>query len=223
MRGIRFVLRGGGLIGAFLVCAFAPAQTHLAVTSKGKPAGFATLSQHVQADGVKVVELRMEIASNGSKVKITSEARYDQAGMPVRKFQQVLVVGGSQNKQVIATFARDGAHVTSLDGEKRSIKTVALPPNASPTNLSEFWFVRDKPKPGQIEQSFQFNTDSLEWEQVRTEYRGKKTLKVEDRTVPVHEVVTSRGGKQSTAYVDDQGLPVLIDLGDVKMVKIWQK
>jgi hypothetical protein len=36
-------------------------------------------------------------------------------------------------------------------------------------------------------------------------------------------VVTSRGAKQSTAYVDDQGLPVLVDLGDVKMVKIWQK
>jgi hypothetical protein len=113
--------------------------------------------------------------------------------------------------------------VTVLDGEKRKMKTVAAPAGCSLVNLSEFWFIRDKPKPGQIETGYQFNTDSLEWEEVRTEYRGKKTVKIEGRSIPVHEVATRRGTKESLAFVDDQGLPVLIDLGDVKMVKIWQK
>jgi hypothetical protein len=216
------MLRGGLAFIACLAVQLSFAQTHLALTNKGKPVGFATLSQHVEKDGGKVVELRMEFSSGGTKVKITSEARYDAKGMPTRKFQQA-IVPGSLSKQVIATFAKDGAHVTLLDGDKRTVKSVAAPAGAALANLSEFWFLRDQPKPGQVEESYQFNTDSLEWEQVKTEFRGKKTLKIENRSVSVYEVVTKRGSKESTAYVDDGGLPVLIDLGEVKMVKIWQK
>jgi hypothetical protein len=58
---------------------------------------------------------------------------------------------------------------------------------------------------------------------VKTEYKGKKTLKLEDRSVEVHEIVTTRGSKKATSYVDDDGLPVLVDQGDVKMVKLWPK
>jgi hypothetical protein len=124
---------------------------------------------------------------------------------------------------VIATFNKDGASVTLLDGGKRTVKAVSLAATAPRTSLSEFWFIRDMPKSGQFEESYQFNVDSLEWELVRSDYRGKKTLKIEGRSVAVHEVTSKRGDKVTTAYLDDKGLPVLVDQGDVKMVKIWPK
>jgi hypothetical protein len=198
-------------------------QTRMGLTISGHPAGFATLSQKIQPDGSKLVELRLELTAANQKVRLTSEATYDAKGMPIRKFQEAIMPGGKLQKQVIATFNKDGAAVTLLDAGKRTMKNVALFPTAPRSNLSEFWFIRDKPKPGQFEETYQFNTDSLDWDLVRTDYRGKKTLKIEGRSVSVHEVISKRGSKVTTAYLDDQGLPVLVDQGDVKMVKIWPK
>lgn len=199
------------------------AQTRLSVTVSGHPAGYATVNQRLQPDGSKIVELRMELASGDRKVKLTTEARYDAKGNPLRKFQEAIIAGGALNKQVIVTFGKDGANVVILDGGKRTMKNVSLAATAPRITLSEFWFIRDMPKPGQAEQAYQFNPDSLSWELVKTEYRGPKTLKIDGRSVPVHEVVSKRGDKETTAYLDEQGLPVLIDQGDIKMVKMWQK
>lgn len=198
-------------------------ETRMAVTISGHPAGYATLSQKIQQDGTKIVELRVELGTDKRKVKLTSEARYDAKGLPLRKFQQTIVSGGDINKQVIATFAKDGANLVLLDGDKRTVKSVSLAATAPRACLSEFWFIRDKPKAGQTEETYQFNPDTLSWEIVTTKYVGQKTLKIEDRSVAVHEVVTKRGDKESTSYLDDAGLPVLVDQGDLKMVRIWPK
>ena len=216
-------MRTFALILALCAAALSAAQTRMSISANGHPAGYATLSQRLQPDGVKVVELRLELTAQKTTVKIVSEARYDAKGMPLRKFQQTTVVGSPQTKQVVATFTKDGANVVQLDGEKRTVKDVSLASTAPRLNPSEFWFIRDTPKQGQVEETYQFSPDSLEWELVHTEYRGKKMLKIEGHTVTVHEVYSKRGDRDTTSYLDDQGLPVLIDQGDVKMVKIWPK
>lgn len=211
------------LLVAFTTTALAIAETRMTVTIGGHPAGYATLSQKIQQDGTKIVELRVELGVDKRKVKLTSEARYDPKGLPLRKFQQTIVSGGDVNKQVIATFAKDGANLVLLDGDKRSVKNVSLAATAPRACLSEFWFIRDNPKPGQTEEAYQFNPDTLSWEIVTTKYVGPRTLKIEGHSVAVHEVLTKRGDKESTSYLDDAGLPVLVDQGDLKMVKIWPK
>jgi hypothetical protein len=198
------------------------AETRLAVTMNGRPAGFATLSQKVMPDGVKLVEMRVELGSGQGKVNLHIEARYDAKGMPVRKFQEVSV-GGKLQKQIVASFNPKGANVVINEGGKRTVKDVTIVAAAPRANLSEFWFVRDDPKAGASEEAYQFNLDSLQWEIVKTEYKGKKTIRLEDRSVEVHEIVTSRGQRKATSYVDDDGLPVLVDQGDMKMVKLWPK
>lgn len=210
------------LLAIAAITSLASSQTHLAITQRDHPVGFATLNQRVQQDGMKIVELRMEFTAGTKKINITTEARYDAKGMPVRKYQQTLVPGGS-DRQVIATFGKEAASVVLLEGDKRTTKSVTLPTTAPRGSMSEFWFIRDKPKVGQVEESYDFNSDTLEWELVRSEYRGPRTLQIEGRNVHVHEVVTKRGEKRTTSYLDDQGLPVLVDQGDVKMVKIWAK
>lgn len=198
-------------------------QTRLAVTIRGRPAGYATLSQHLEANGEKVVELRMRLESPSQKVQLHTEAHYDKSGNPTRKVQETNVPGGAFHKQVIATFGKDGAHVVLVDGEKRSVKTVTLAAAAPRASLSEFWFIRDQPKVGQTEKAYQFNADTLEWELVETVYKGKRKMKFEDREITAHEVVSHRGDQTTTAYLDDAGLPVLIEQGDIRMVKLWPK
>jgi len=198
-------------------------QTHLSITARGHPAGFATLNQKIQADGIKTVELRVELHSGNRVVKLNSEARYDAKGSPLRKFQETVAPDQGLNKQVIATFDKNGANVVILDGGKRTVKNVSLATTGPRLSLSEFWFIRDTPKAGQVETAYQFNMDTLEWELVKTEFHGKKTLKIEGRSVSVNEVSTKRGDKETTSYLDDQGLPVLVDQGDIKMVKLWPK
>lgn len=204
------------------LAAFCAAETRLAITMNGRPAGYATLSQRVLAEGVKLVELRVELGSGPQKVNLRSEARYDAKGIPLRKFQETSI-GGKMKKQVVASFSAKGANVVVNDDGKRTVKDIPLVATAPRANLSEFWFVRDDPKVGASEEVYQFNMDSLEWEIVKTQYKGKKTIRLEDRSVEVHEIVTSRGQRKATSYVDDDGLPVLVDQGDVKMVKLWAK
>lgn len=218
MTGKRILL----IIVAFATIALGSAQTRLAVSIGGHPAGYATLSQKIQKDGSKVVELRIELTSQGNKVRITSQASYDDKGLPTRKFQET-TGPGSRHGQAVVTFDGDGANAVIQVDTKRSVKHVSLVKTAPRTSLSEFWFIRDSPKPGQIEKTYQFNPDTLTWELATTEYRGKKKLTIEGHSLEVYEVVTKRGDKESMSYLDEQGLPVLVDLGNVKMVKIWPK
>jgi len=193
------------------------------ITMNGHPAGYATLGQSLQKDGTKSVELRLELGEGDHKVRITTQAKYDPQGIPIRKFQETVATAGAINKQVVVTFGRAGADVVVLDGEKRTTKSVSLASVAPRASLSEFWFIRDIPKVGQVEETYEFNADSLEWDFVKTEYRGKKTLKIEEHSIDTFEIVTTRGDQETTSYLDDKGLPVLIDQGDVKMEKIWPK
>ena len=211
------------VVAAVATASYAHSQTHLTISVNGHPAGYATLNQEIQKDGTKSVELRLELDSGSEKARITSQATYDPKGMPQRKFQETIMATGGINRQVVVTFDKSGANVVILDGDKRTTKSVSLASAAPRASLSEFWFLRDKPKPGQVEETYQFNADSLEWELVKTEYRGKKTLKVEGHSTAVNEILTKRGDKETTSYLDEQGLPVLVDQGDVKMVKIWPK
>jgi len=199
------------------------AQSRLAVTISGRPAGYATISQHLEKDGVKVVELRLELQIQGHSVKVDSQARYDPKGMPSRKFQETITADAGVHRQVVATFDNSGASLVILDGDKRSVKSVPLGASESRTNMSEFWFIRDIPKAGQVEETRQFNMDSLQWETVRTVFNGKKTLKIENHSVSVFEVVSKHGDQETTSYLDEHGLPILVDQGGVKMVKIWAK
>jgi hypothetical protein len=208
---------------AFFWTALASPEAHLAITQNGKLMGYATVSAQIEKDGSKSVSLRMDLSIQGSSAKITSEARYDARGIPLRKYQQTIVPGGALTKQVIATFTAAGAAVTLLEGDKRAMKEVTLAEAAPRASLSEFWFLRDRPKVGQSEDAYQFNVDSLQWDLTHTTYVGDKAVKVAHRSVTAHQVVATRGDQTTTSYLDDQGLPIIIEQGLVRMERIWPK
>jgi hypothetical protein len=199
------------------------AQVKLALTIGGKIAGTAVLSQHLNADGGKSVELRMEILSGGKKAHLSSQATYDSKGNPVRKFLETIVPGGQVQRQTITSFDDDGANAVVRTGDGRITKKVPLVSTAPRQCLSEFWFLRDKPKAGDAVKAYTFDPDKLEWSITETVYAGLKTIEFKGKKTQVHEVDTQQGDRRVVSYLDDKGLPWIIDDGTIRMERVSDK
>lgn len=204
---------------ALLVPVAAVAQVKMSVSIDGKPAGTASLTQKQSADGSKSVDVKMDLVSGKQKLTIRSQNSYDKKGNPIRKFMDSNIPGGALQKQLIVTFDGHGANVVQIDGGKRTTRQIPLVDSAPRANPSEFWFVRDQPKPGDQLKSYVFNMDKLAWELQTTTYKGKKTIKVNGNSVTAHETETT-GERVTKAFLDDQGLPYLIELGGVTLKRL---
>ena len=202
-----------------LLTAIAGAQVKMSVEMSGHPVGTASITQVLKADGSKSVELRMDLTAGAQKLTLRSQNTYDRTGLPTRKFLESIIPGGKMQKQVIAGFDKDGANVVILDGGQRSTKKSALAPVAPRANASEFWLIRDKPKVGDKVESYVFNMDTMAWDLQTVEYKGLKSIQIGGKTVKAHEIETT-GPRKATAYLDDKGLPWMIESGATTMKRI---
>lgn len=207
------------LVFALSLSCFSNAQTKLSVEIAGKDVGTASISQKLGADGSKSVDLKMDLLVGSQRLAIRSQNSYDKLGNPIRKFMDANIPGGALQKQIIATFDSKGANVISIDGGKRTARQITIVETAPRTNFSEFWFVRDQPKPGDRVRAYVLNMDSLSWELQTTIYRGKKSIKIGGKSVVAHEIET-QGDRPVKAYLDDNGLPWLIETGGTTMRRI---
>ncbi len=199
-------------LSAFLLISTVWAQTKYSVEIGGKVVGSASLNQKIGADGGKSVDLKMDLELNKQRLTIRSQNNYDKAGNPTRKFMDSNIPGGILQKQIIATFGERGASLVQIDGGKRSTREIPLVSTAPRANASEFWFVRDRPKVGQEIKCYLFNMDALAWELKTVVYRGEKSIKLGSRTVKAHEVETL-GERTAKVYLDDSGMPWLMEAG----------
>ena len=208
------------LLFASLTCACcAQAQIKMSVETSGHPVGTASITQQIKPDGSKLVELRMDLTSGGQKLTLRSQNTFDHDGLPTRKFMESIIPGGKLQRQVITSFDKEGANIVILDGGQRQTKKVPLVAGAPRANVSEFWFLRDKPKPGDKCETYVFNTDTLAWDLQTVVYKGEKTIQVGGKPQKAHEVETT-GARKATAYLDDKGLPWLIEAGATTMKRI---
>jgi len=197
----------------------ASAQVRFSVEMAGKSVGTASLTQKLQPDGGKIVELKMELKIGTQKLAIRSQNTYDAAGAPIRKFLDSNIPGGALQKQIVTTFDGRGANVVILDGGKRTTRSIPLVDTAPRKNGSEFWFLRDRPQSGAAIKCYTFNMDRLAWELQTFVYRGKKSVPLGGKSVIAHEISTD-GDRPSKAYVDDSGLPILIESGPTVLKRI---
>lgn len=202
------------------VAAFAPAQTKMQVKVRDQVVGTSSLSQHILNDGSKVVEMKMEMTAAKQTVTIRTLSNFTEDGTPTRKFQEAIIPGGKYQKQTVATFDDEGANVVILTDGKRETKKVPLKKTSPHSNASEFWFIRDIPKPGDKVKYFAFNMDTLEWEVCTTTYIGPASLKVNGRTVAAHKMKTVKEDVETTIYVDEVGLPLRIESPTVLMTRL---
>lgn len=208
---------------SFLVLLFASiavclnAQVRMYVTVNGQRVGQAVAYQKIMPDGSKRVQLSMNLAGpNGTTVTLRMESTYNAKGAPIRKFEESLTSNPKKRRTVTVTFGKSGANVVEEKDGLRSMSNVALAQGAPTESKSEWWFLRDTPKTGDIDKYYHFNVSSLEWDLRTTTYGGLKTITVGGKKVQAHELKQSNG----TAYVDSQGLPYQLVIGQIKLERI---
>lgn len=190
----------------------------MAILKGSKVVGYATVSQWDSA-GVKTVEMRMELgADTRSPTRLHKVSTYDAGGHPIR---MVLDVTGASRTTTIATFDATGAHVSRLTGGAAKNSTVERAAGAPWGDASEFWFFRDRPKPGAHVQTLLFSVDKLDWVLTNLTYVGPKDVSIAGKTVHANVIVYEAEGKSTTAYVDGHGDPIRVELdGGIAMEQL---
>lgn len=195
----------------------APAPVKMAVYLSGRIAGSATVLQKIGADGSKSVQLSMELKNETVAINLRQESSYDKNGRPIRKFQETHNVTQKTRKTVVVTFDAVGANAVVDEGGKRTVKKIPLPETAVREDLSEFWFLRDQPKPGTVVKANTVNLETLTWELVTTTYKGTQEITIAGRKVKAHRTESERG----VAFIDDKGLPLRLELPNGAIERVW--
>ena len=206
-----------GMFFAAAAC-LARCQADLAIYVDGKQVGTARMSQRITATGGKLVQLKMRLDSDATKATIYSESTYSSSGELDRRRQDMAVDGDPAKRHLTVTFTQAGATVIDEIGGKSSNKDIPLPADSSRADLSEFWFLRDQPHVGDTVTSSVFNVETLQWEVVRTIYKGERPIIVGGKRIMAHVTDSDKG----TAYLDDTGLPLRVEMPGMVMERVWK-
>lgn len=209
-------MKTGIVIGVLALAAASQAQVKLQITREGKSIGIATVTQKMRQDGSKQVQMSMESNTANGPVTFRSESIYQASGMPQRKFQEVAIPGQKFRRTIIAEFSEKSVRVTIDNNGTRTVKEVPLPKNGSSVDKSEFWFVRDKPAAGAKSSGYTFNLEKLEWETVTTTFSGAVEITIGGKKMKANKTQSDRG----VAFVDDQGMPLRLELPNGLMERI---
>lgn len=204
------------ILGFLIFPLLASAQAKYQVWVAGKKAGTATLTQKLMPDGTKSVNLSMDLKSDTLTATLRSESSYTSKGVPIRKFQETLVPSQKIRRTIVVTFNDEGANaVVDLNG-KRTTKRVPLPNTANKADLSEFWFLRDKPKVGAEVKAYTFDLESLSWEMIVTTYVGVVDATIGGKKVKANKTESEKG----KAFIDDAGVPLRLELESAALERI---
>lgn len=203
-------------LGIVFLATLAHSQVKLSVVMGGKAVGTATITQKLRPDGSKQVMLALEIKAENASASFRSESVYASNGAPVRKYQESNYPMQKMRQTRIATFDSKGVNLVEDNNGQRKSKQYPLDPKTAREDLSEFWFLRDKPKKGDVSKAFTFNMDKLEWELVETTYGGQVEITIDGKKVKAHKTTSQRG----VAYFDDIGMPLRLEVPGGLMERI---
>jgi hypothetical protein len=199
-------------VHALVLAALSPDVRHYAVAGPDGLKGQATLINRIQADGSKYVRLSMNLRyGNGETAEVLQESSYDQTGKPTRKLQAVKSSGA--RRSIVVTFTDGGAKVVEDQGAGPKVSLVSPPDGADTRAVTEFWFVRDKPKVGQTATYYAFRPNQKDWVEIKARYDGMKEIVVAGKRVKAHNIVMG----EVRSWVDDQGGPLRIEVAGVTL------
>ncbi|MFQ3587280.1 MAG: hypothetical protein SNJ74_10560 [Fimbriimonadaceae bacterium] len=191
-------------------------QVQLAVHQGANRVGTARFSQKLLPEGGKLVQISMELEVGERKARIRQETRYNARGEAVRVFQETVGDQPGTTRRIIADLSAEAADVVVEQGGNRTTRRVPLAPGAPRENQSEFWFVRDRPKPGDTAEFYSFELSTLEWRIRRIRYVRATQARLGDRPVPAHELSVEEG----RVLLDEGGLPIRLEMGGLTLVRI---
>ncbi len=190
----------------------------LQVSTSGLIVGTAVIEQKLLADGGKQVSLTMDLKMpDGPATRSRSESVYDANGLTVRKILTVKV-GDRPERRSVVTFTGNKASLLTPDSDQPLVvaASASMPLKAA----SEFWFIRDQPKPKERVSWYAFDETTKSWNLNDAQYLGPKTTDWMGKKTKAHLILMSRSGGKISALVDEKGLPFRIEMGQLLMERI---
>ena len=184
---------------------FAPPQeARFDVLVKGRKAGVASYRLSERPGGGRVTRLRIVLADGSVSESLSLT---DAAGAMVRS-EDVVRRDGAYRKTAVVYDARGDATVTL--GKGRSY-VVPFDRRGSRKDPSETWFRTVRPSPGTWSAFRKLDPARRRWDEVRVTYVGKRGG---------GNLVRQQAGPKTTSFtLDDAGLPLAYDAGDLRLVR----
>lgn len=186
------------------------------VTVRGSEFGTARCVQRLLSDGGKQVTIIMDVRQGGRQVRVRSESVYAKDGKPIRKIQETAGPDGKVLAKSVANFTSEGARVQQTTGGQTKESVIPLDVKLPRAAISEFWFIRDKPRPGATASYYSFSMTENRWSLRKTRYVGPKEVEIGGGKFRGH-LIQDDGG---TSVSDDRGMPLVIEAGDLRMERI---
>jgi hypothetical protein len=202
-----------------LACATAHGQVKLDIYSNGKKAGTGSFG-YTLAGGNKTIELKMNI-DQGQRTSMLIKTLVDAKGARQREeFVTVPTADQSMTVRIATLFSTKAANVQITYGGKNLKRVINLPKDATTRNdPSEWWFITNVPKVGDSASYYSFSNQSLAWDITKVKFLGKKPVKLGSKTVQGNHLEQTQRGLVTNIYLDDKGLPLLIESPALKLVR----
>ncbi|MBN9501480.1 MAG: hypothetical protein BGO01_01535 [Armatimonadetes bacterium 55-13] len=172
-----------------------------------------TISGAKQSSVTKLTTLQ-----NGVTTTLDLRASFESKGVALSR--SASIKQGKNSANLSATFSGRNASVV-IDSNGKKVTRVIPAPEGQLGDPTMWWFVRDKPKVGTKVTYLTFNIVKLTWTSVSATYVGKKSIMVGTKKVSANQVSESRDGGTFNAYLDDKGLPLILEQPKVRFVRKW--
>lgn len=185
----------------------------------GKNVGSLTIDRKV-AGSTLTQSLLMNIRQPNRPVAIIKMTTiYDGKGFPKSKKAELKVANNSSTVTAIF-FASGNVKLTAVSKGQTHTREVKAPGNAGLVDPGVWWFISGNPKPGATYNYQSLNPVTLKWVESTTRYVGLSNLKIGGIQVKAHQVTTVRSNKEkSTTWLDDKGMPWMLDQGQMKFIR----
>jgi len=183
----------------------------------GKIAGNIVCSRTIKGQSQTSVTT-FNMNQNGKKTNIVMTAIFDRSG--ATRSRTAEIHQGGKTYVLKATFKGTEAKVAITAEGKNESRTIASTSKASAADVTNWWFTTGaKPKVGTKAKYQIFNIIRGVWQDVDAQYIGDKPVKVGGRTVVAHLVTENGADGLSKMYLDDKGLPLVIEQPKFRFVR----
>lgn len=190
---------------------------HLAASAQGKSIGGGTATRTISPDKTAMTQVRLDLMQGGVPITIDGTTHYDSKCRPMNA--TINIKQGGQSAVFTVTYYNGGVKVRAvIQGQSHPIeKNVVWASKLDTADTTNRWFLSVQPKPGETVAYQGFDTLKGRWHDIKITYVGKSTITIDKRKVSANMLRRQADGKTSTEYVDEKGMPLLIDDGTMKL------
>lgn len=196
---------------AFLLTTFVadpPIQVKMEVRNSDSVIGYMEYGRRLAEDGSLTEKTIITELTEKGKVFVVDVADYDPKGRPVKLHRKVR--SGERVHEMSVDYTDEGAKVgLTMASDLTMTDMRPIPDGATLECPARFWFMRDKPAPGAVCSSWEFDADDQLWTQKRWVYEQAGQTLIKGKLIKGHRMMLDT---RDTVWVDDQGLPLKMTL-----------